>query len=199
MMSRQALPLAIALSLAAPAAAGAQTALGDGGGKAPIEITADNLVVRQQEQLAVFSGNVNAVQGDMTLRAAELRVFYLEDRGPEKDGAKKGKNKNGDKAAQDGGGQQSIRRIEAEGSVVVDSGGQTAKGDNGVYDPATNAVTLDGNVVLTRADNVIRGGHLVLDLDTGVATLKPAGGGQRVRALFQPEAGTDQAQAKQER
>lgn len=205
MMSRQVLFVAIAIGLAfaLPAEAPAQMLPGGGdNSRAPVEITADNLTVRQQEQLAIFSGNVNAVQGSMTLRAAELRVHYNEGGNDTAEG-KKGKGKGKDKAANGGNGAtggagQSIRLIEAQGDVVVDSEGQTATGDRGVYDPVSNAVTLDGNVVLTRADNVIRGGHLVLDLDTGVATLKPASGGQRVRALFRPEGGSGRPQARQE-
>ena len=42
----------------------------------PIEITADSLEVRQEEQIAVFRGNVDAVQGDLNLRADELTVYY---------------------------------------------------------------------------------------------------------------------------
>lgn len=194
MPSRKIIPLAIALLLAVPATAGAQAALGAGGNDAPVEITADNLEVRQQEQLAIFSGNVNAVQGEMTLRADQLRVFYRDER----DDGGKDKKKGKGKAARNEGGQQSIRQIEADGNVVVDSSGQIAEGDRGVYDPQANTVVLDGNVVLTQADNVIRGGRLEFDLGTGVAVLRPAAGGQRVRALFQPERGAGGAQAKQE-
>ena len=42
----------------------------------PIEITADSLEVQQEEQLAVFTGNVDAVQGELNLRADRLVVHY---------------------------------------------------------------------------------------------------------------------------
>lgn len=139
---------------------------------APIEIVADSLVVRQAERLAVFSGNVDATQGERSLRADELKVFYGEE--------------------QPGGG-QGIRRIEATGRVVVAEPGQTAQGDRGVYDPEAGKIRLDGNVVLTRGDNVVRGGQLEMDLATGTAVVraaKPGGApGERVRALFVPEQG----------
>jgi lipopolysaccharide export system protein LptA len=141
----------------------------------PIEIVADSLVVRQSERLAVFSGNVDATQGDRSLRADELKVFYGEE--------------------QPGGG-QGIRRIEATGRVVVTEPGQTAQGDRGVYDPEANRIRLDGNVVLTRGDNVVRGGQLEMDLVTGTAVIRAAraGGtpGERVRALFVPREGQAQ-------
>jgi len=139
---------------------------------APIEIVADSLVVRQAERLAVFSGNVDATQGERSLRADELKVFYGEE--------------------QLGGG-QGIRRIEAIGRVVVAEPGQTAQGDRGVYDPEAGKIRLDGNVVLTRGDNVVRGGQLEMDLATGTAVVraaKPGGApGERVRALFVPQEG----------
>ena len=50
-----------------------------GGGDEPIEITADRLVLEQNQQLATFTGNVDAVQGDTTLRTDKLRVFYTSD------------------------------------------------------------------------------------------------------------------------
>lgn len=140
--------------------------------KAPIEIVADSLVVRQDERLAIFSGNVDATQGERSLRADELKVFYAEERSA---------------------GGQGIRRIEATGRVLVAEPGQTAQGDRGVYDPVAGRIQLDGNVVLTRGDNVVRGGQLEMDLVTGTAVVRAArpGGppGERVRALFVPQEG----------
>ena len=42
----------------------------------PIEITADSLEVQQDEELAIFTGNVDAIQGDLNLRADKLVVYY---------------------------------------------------------------------------------------------------------------------------
>ena len=144
----------------------------------PIEITADTLEVLRNEQIATFTGNVDAVQGDMVLSADLLRVHY------------------GDDAAAAAGpaGANSIRRIEAEGNVFLSSPRETAQGDAGVYDVASDQVTLEGAVVLTRDDNVIRGQRLEIDLVSGLSRVLAAvpsteGGAapQRVRALFTPE------------
>ena len=135
----------------------------------PIEITADQLEVQQENQLATFSGNVQAIQGDIRLQAASLQVRYR---------------------AQDGNAdvEGSISRIIAKGEVFFSSPGQTARGDSGVYDVDKSLVTLDGNVVLTREDNVIRGNRLVLNLATGRSKVSgaPSGGTGRVRGLFVP-------------
>jgi lipopolysaccharide export system protein LptA len=88
----------------------------------------------------------------------------------------------------------SIRRIEAEGNVFLSSPRETAQGTAGVYDVASNRVTMAGAVVLTREDNVIRGERLEIDLVSGrsqiFAAVPSTEGGtppQRVRALFVPE------------
>ena len=88
----------------------------------------------------------------------------------------------------------SIRRIEADGNVLMSSPRETAQGDAGVYDVSASQVTLDGAVVLTRGDNVIRGQRLEVDLASGrsrvFAAVPSTEGGtapQRVRALFTPD------------
>jgi lipopolysaccharide export system protein LptA len=146
----------------------------------PIEITADSLDVVQDQKIATFRGNVDAIQGDMVLSADELRVHYRDgDDAPEPAGA------------------GSVRRIEAEGNVFLSSPRETAQGATGVYDVATNRVTIEGAVVLTRDDNVIRGQRLEIDLVSGRSQMFAAvpsteGGGvaERVRALFTPEGST---------
>jgi lipopolysaccharide export system protein LptA len=157
----------------------------------PIEITADTLTVQQAKQLATFTGNVEAVQGDMTLKADILRVYYIQAEADKATGdaakaAAPARN------APPAGDQGSIKRIEAEGNVFLSSPTDTAQGDTGVYDPIARKVTLDGNVILTRDDNVVKGASLDMDLDTGVSIVKagPTAPGQkvqRVRALFVPQ------------
>lgn len=176
------------LALAAPASAQQEAAAtptarpageaapgGGGGGGEPIEIVADRLVVEQDQQLATFSGNVDAVQGDLSLRADRLRVFYADQ---------------GEGGARAGNDQQSIRRIEADGNVLLTRPSETAEGNAGVYDPVAGTLVLEGNVVLTRGQNVVRGNRLDSNLETGVSVVTAAQDGerdQRVRALFRPE------------
>jgi len=150
----------------------------------PIEITADVLEVLQDQRIAIFTGNVDATQGDMVLSADQLRVHYGD----------------ADDAAAAVPGTGSIRRIEAEGNVFLSSPRETAQGTAGVYDVASNRVTLAGEVVLTQEDNVIRGERLEIDLVSGrsqifAAVPSTAGGTppQRVRALFIPEESPEEA------
>lgn len=148
----------------------------------PIEISADSLEVAQEEQIATFEGNVDAVQGDLVLSAQTLKVLY------------EGKNSTVGLAAGSGG---SINQIEATGDVIISSPDETAEGDVGVYDVPAQLITLSGDVVLTRGENIIRGEQLELDLATGksrmVGTASPetAEGIRdktgRVKALFTPK------------
>jgi lipopolysaccharide export system protein LptA len=85
------------------------------------------------------------------------------------------------------GGQQSIKRLEARGSVVVTQKEQTATGDLGIFDMRTNTVTLTGNVVMTQGHNVLRGDKLVVDLTSGVSKVESSkNGAGRVQGLFLP-------------
>jgi lipopolysaccharide export system protein LptA len=147
----------------------------------PVEIVSDQLVVDQEQNLATFSGSVDAVQGELRLRADRLLVYYAR--------GENGGSNNGAGAATD---PQGIQRIEAMGNVVLIRPNETSKGDEGTYEPATGLVTLTGNVVLTRGQNVIRGARLESNQRTGVSTVVAAEPGavrspeQRVRALFTP-------------
>jgi len=172
-------PLLLAALLAAvPAAAAlAQQANRSPGGverfgnsEQPIQIDADSLEVQQNEQMAVFRGNVQATQGEVRLRADELRVHYRGDAARPQ-------------ARSAGPASGNIVRIDALGHVFVSSPSETAQGDVGVYDVPRRVITLNGNVVLTRGANVLRGNQLVMDMDSGRSQFS----GGRVRALIDPK------------
>ena len=132
----------------------------------PIEINADSLEVQEKERIAVFRGNVDAIQGDIHLRADELKVHY------------QGGGKSTAKAS------GTITRIDATGRVFVSSPSETAQGDTGVYDVDARQITLTGRVVLTRGENVIRGQRLVMNMESGKSRIE--GGDGRVQGLFVP-------------
>jgi lipopolysaccharide export system protein LptA len=127
----------------------------------PIKIQATSLEVRDKDKVATFSGDVRVIQGDTDMRCKVLVVFYEQEA-----------NKPGMPAAQPGpAGQQQIRRMEAKGGVVVTQKDQTATGDLGEFEMKTNTVTLTGNVVVTKNQDVMRGQKLVVNLTTGVSRM----------------------------
>ncbi len=140
----------------------------------PVKIQSATLEVRDKDKVATFGGGVHVSQGDTDMCSKSLVVFY------EPDGGKPGL-----KAAQPSpGGQQQIRRIEATGGVLVTQKEQNASGETGIFDMRANSVTLEGNVVVTRGGNVLRGQRLVVDLTTGVSKMESKGFGG-VEALIQ--------------
>lgn len=150
----------------------------------PIQIDAARLEVRDKDKVATFFGDAKAavkvIQGDTTLRSKTLVVHYDQDntKGGAKGNAKGGASA---KAAIPGpGGSSQIRRLVANGGVVVTQKDQTVTGERGVFDMKSNTITMSGGVVLTQGDNVLRGERLVVDMSTGVSRVE----GGRVQGMF---------------
>lgn len=146
------------------------------GGNGPIMIDADRLEVLDKEKKAIFSGNVVATRGDMTVRSSVMTVFYDADlaNGQAKPAPAPGANSN-----------QSVRKIEMTGKVFFSQRDQQATGDNAVYERASETLVLTGDVVLTQCQNVVTGPRLVVNLRTNQAQVEGAPG-TRVRSIIVP-------------
>lgn len=179
-------------ALASPALGYAKPALPASGPKhdsrQPIEVTSDTLEVFQQENKAIFTGHVVAIQGEVRLKSDVMTVYYRK----QDDTAKEQKAA----SAQDSG---AIQKIDTSGNVFLSTPEETASGDTGTYDVEHHAIHLNQNVVLTKGQNVLKGDHLTYNFDTqqtvlnsgagvqATGTAATAGGNkQRVRALFVP-------------
>lgn len=147
-----------------------------GRGDEPVSIEADKLDVQEGEQNAVFSGNVVVVQGASTLRTNRLTIFY------EKGEAPSGAATGSDSVVT---GRQ-IRRLQADGAVIVTSGDQRATGARGVFDMPSNTVVMTGNVVVTQGNNILKGDRLFVDLTTQKSRVESANSGGRVQGVFGP-------------
>lgn len=135
-----------------PSAAMAQlSALKGHDTKAPVDITAKHFEVHDKERMALFVGDVHVDQGDLKMVSNEARVFYDRDKS-----------------------NVSIRRVDAQGSVVFTSPTEQARAAWGIYDVETEQVTLGGNVMLLRGTNEVRGQRLELNLRTGLTSLDAA-------------------------
>ncbi len=137
---------------------------------ADINISSDTFQADLNAKTGTYSGNVIVTQGDIKLRANSVRVTTV----------------NGD-----------ADKVIATGNVVVDSPASgTVTGENGVYDVKPKTVTVNGNVVLKKGKDVMRGARLTVNLVTGQAVLGGGVKGQgtsggRVQGVFRPNsAGT---------
>jgi lipopolysaccharide export system protein LptA len=142
---------------------------------ANIAVNADSFVADLNQETGTWTGNVVVVQGDVRMRADEVRV-------------------------QAPGGNAS--RMEARGNVVVDSPSGTARGTSAVYEVPAQIIRLAGPVVLTKDNNIMRGAALTVNVGTGVAQItggttatgqpqQPGTG--RVQGLFVPQQAAPQA------
>jgi lipopolysaccharide export system protein LptA len=148
---------------------------------APVDFDADHMEVHDLDHRAFLTGSVRAVQQDMMLTADRVTANYT------------GSMANGGGAGQGGGAQ--IHRLDATGHVVVTRPDQVAHGQYGIYDLDKRLVTLIGGVTLDRTGpnaSTVRGGRLVINLNTNQATMDggavggagSAGKGGRVSGRF---------------
>jgi lipopolysaccharide export system protein LptA len=124
-------------------------------GDQPIQIESDKLEVREADNLAIFSGNVNVVQGPTVLKSGRMTVHYAKDGGSATTGS------------------ASIDRLEVDDKVYVKSDTQVATGDRGVFDMKTEVLVLSGSeVVLSEGPNVLVGCKLTVQMKTGQAQVE---------------------------
>lgn len=154
----------------------------------PVEINSDTLEIQQEKNIAIFQGNVIAVQGETRLHADKMVVYYR-DRNqalPQEEDKKESTD------VQKPGG--AVHKIEVYDNVVLTTPKETASGDEGVYNVDERKVYLYHNVILSQANNVLKGDSLVHNLKTRESVINGAGGvtnkpvgSARVKALFVPE------------
>lgn len=172
---------AIGLVAVSAVSATAQTTTGPGlklDRDQPIQIESDKLEVNENESRAVFSGNVNVVQGTTLLKSGVMTVYYAQGGSPTS-------------------GSSDIERIEVDDKVYVKTDTQTATGDRGTFDMRTEVMVLTGKeVVLTDGPNVIVGCKLTVQMQSGLSKLDGCGNTTsqtgRVKVLMQPSSSSEQ-------
>lgn len=150
----------------------------------PVNVEADSLdvVEKNGQRISTFNGNVTVTRGDSVLKAGKIAIYSS---GSGDKGAAGAAKPAAGSDVMPGAG--SFTRIEASGKVYVNSGDQTATGDNAVVDMIGKEVTLSGNIVLSQGPNVITGDRLIWDMQTGRARVEQKAGA-RIRGMFTPGA-----------
>ncbi len=117
----------------------------------PVEITADQLSINQQDGTALFVGNVVVGQGAMRLSAGKVKVEY----------AAAGDDVTG-----------RISRLLASGGVTLVNGDAAAEARDAVYSIDTGTIVMTGDVILTQGTNALSSQRMVVDLKSGLAKLE---------------------------
>lgn len=140
-------------------AQGAQVAFGNTqqNSSLPVEVTADNLNVNQENGTAVFTGNVLIGQGEMRLSAPRVLVVYKQD-------------------------QSGIEELQATGGVTLVSGPDAAEARQADYNIDTGLIEMEGDVLLIQGVNALTGDKMFVDTKAGTARVTG-----RVKTILQPE------------
>ena len=133
------------------------------GSNAPVDVGADRIEVQDRSNRAILTGNVVAVQGNMTMNSARLTVLYA----------------NASGGTTPGGTGTQIQRLEASGGVRLRTPTETARSQFAIYDVPRRLVTMIGAVNLDQGANHVQGGRLVLDLDTHHAVVDGGSAGSQ--------------------
>lgn len=118
----------------------------------PIQIAADRMTAVEKSQSVIFSGNVDAQQGNVRIRSDEMTIYYLE-----QEKGKKNKGKNA----------QQVKKIICEGNVEVTSDEWLGTSDTMHYYSKKNLVQLVGNAKAYKGQNMVQGERIDYYLDTG--------------------------------
>ena len=175
--------LGLLLTAWTPGAASAAGALAKGNSSAPINIEADRMVSQEKDNSVIFTGNVDARQGDLLIRTDEMTVYYT-----------------GDAKNSGQGGASEVKKMICVGSVQVSQGSWLGTGKRMDYFAEGRKVILSGDAKAWQGQNMVAGKTITYFLDEGRSIVeaptqaanagpKDKGGKPgRVKAVIQPKA-----------
>ena len=126
-------------------------ALANHNSNAPVDFAAGSIEVQDRADRVILAGGVRVTQAGMTVTSQRMTVAYSRQGGTD------------------------VNRLDATGGVVVTKGDERASGNVAIYDLDRRLITMVGNVQLTQRGNRLNGGRLVIDLNSGRATVDGRG------------------------
>jgi lipopolysaccharide export system protein LptA len=145
--------------------------------RGPVDVTADQLEVQQSQCMANWSGNAEALQDTSRLRADSLKIYNRPAPGTGK-------------------GCGALDHMDADGQVYYVTPTQVVKADHAVYTATDTTIVMTGDVVAAQGKNVIAGSRLIINTNTGVATMATGVTGRgakgRVRGVLFPDSSSGQ-------
>lgn len=132
----------------------------------PIEIESVQMELNEADGRATFSGDVRVLQGDTTISAQKMVVYFA-------DGASLSE------------GASEFDKIDLYGAVKLSSADQSATADKGSIDLISQIIKLSGDeVVLSEGESVFVGCQLTVNMRTGDARLESCG--DTIKLLINP-------------
>jgi lipopolysaccharide export system protein LptA len=128
----------------------------------PVNVSADDFTIDQNNNNATFSGNVVITRTGLSMWADKVVVLY------------------------GSGGQSDIDSLTATGNVRIKTESQDATGAKATFDPDTLILRLSGNVTVINAQGKLNGPDLTINLKTNSSVFKGNEGG-RVTGVFTPQ------------
>ncbi|HHL34858.1 MAG TPA: lipopolysaccharide transport periplasmic protein LptA [Desulfobulbaceae bacterium] len=139
---------------------------------APIHIEADRMISQEQKNSVVFLGNVDAKQGDLTIRCEEMTVYYTQDKSKKKTR----------------GGSNEVKKLVCRKKVEITQGDWLGTGNRMDYLSKDRKVILSGNAKAWQGPNMVSGKTITYYLDEKRSIVeqdkKKSG---RVTAVIHPE------------
>ena len=137
-----------------------------------IHITSDRLESQPKSNLVEFIGNVHVRQGNTTISSDRLKIYYQ--------GGMDGKGKTKGKK----GGQESIKKIVAQGNVIIKIDERIAVADRAQYSPGTGDIILTGkNAKISEGANFVAGERITFNRHSNRITVQRSGK-KRVEAVL---------------
>ena len=135
--------------------------LGNYSSNEPIEISSDRLEGNDKTGVAKFSGKVVAKQGDVTIYADEVDIYYQA-------------------------GTRDVEKVVALKDVRIVQGERVATGDKAIFYHQQGKVVLSGDPKVHQGQDFVQGDEITVFLDDerSVVTAKE---GARVNAVFHPQ------------
>lgn len=138
---------------------------------APIHIEADRMISQEQNNSVVFIGNVDARQGDITIRSDEMTVYYTQD----------------DKTKEKGNSSQ-VKKLICKKNVEITQDDWLGTGNRMDYFAKDRKVILSGDAKAWQGQNMVSGKTIIYYLDEKRSIVeqdqKKSG---RVKAVIHPE------------
>lgn len=169
---RHALLVALLVALIhAPAGAQPEAAAKDD----PINIEADRMTSQENSSTIVFSGNVYAKQGKMTIRAAEMTAHYSKGKKTDKENERV---------------VNQIEKLVCTGNVRIDQGNWLGTGDRMDYFAKERKVVLSGHAKAWHGQDMVSGKSITYYLDEKRSVVdRDANSKDRVQFRFHPSSG----------